>query len=145
MSRGQTAESGFGADCRIAAVGHELPSPHSQCLALKQTSLRFRERRPLRIARPLGQGGQHHSGRLSETHLWHPALTMTEKPNRRNGLLADLLAMKDLPWAAEVEPAADIKRADCQRHKSMLCGLRCRARCVTGSKTVASSRNRSSP
>jgi hypothetical protein len=32
---------------------------------------------------------------------------MTEKPNRRNGLLADLLAMKDLPWAAEVEPAAE--------------------------------------
>ena len=32
---------------------------------------------------------------------------MTDKPNRRNGLLADLLAMKDLPWAADVEPAAE--------------------------------------
>lgn len=32
---------------------------------------------------------------------------MTDKRNRRDGLLADLLAMKDLRWAADVEPAAE--------------------------------------
>jgi hypothetical protein len=32
---------------------------------------------------------------------------MSDQPNRRNGLLAGLLAMKDLPWAADVEPAAE--------------------------------------
>src|SRR5512137_1992329 len=30
---------------------------------------------------------------------------MTDKTNRRNGLLAKLLAMKDLPWAPDLEPA----------------------------------------
>ena len=33
--------------------------------------------------------------------------TVTDKLNRLNGLLVALLAMKDLPWAADVEPAAD--------------------------------------
>ncbi len=32
---------------------------------------------------------------------------MTDKPNRRAVLLADLLAMKDLPWVADIEPAAE--------------------------------------
>ena len=32
---------------------------------------------------------------------------MTDKPNRRAVLLADLLAMKDFPWVADIEPAAE--------------------------------------
>jgi hypothetical protein len=30
---------------------------------------------------------------------------MTDKPKHRNGLLAKLLAMKNLPWAPDLEPA----------------------------------------
>jgi len=31
---------------------------------------------------------------------------MTDRTNRRNGLLAKLLAMRDLPWTPDLEPAA---------------------------------------
>lgn len=32
---------------------------------------------------------------------------MSDEPNRWNGLLANLLAMKDLSWAPDLEPAAE--------------------------------------
>jgi hypothetical protein len=55
---------------------------------------------------------------------------MTDEPNRWNGLLANLLAMKDLPWAPTLSRRRRITRSDCPRHRLMLCGLRCRAKCA---------------